>query len=141
MSRWARSASALMGAAICGVVGGCGGPPNPPGDNVVFELIRRTPPAPPMTFESAMVAIETLEVKARGRWNTEGCYWPLQVRVKGRCEVVALGFQMLMQLGKDKHPTYDIDYVQEVRLSKNDFDEWTVSYVRALPPGAPTPRQ
>ena len=61
--------------------------------------------------------------------NGEGKYWPVRVRVKGSAKSKLSPFLMLaLADAAKKEKPQPMDFVEEARLSKDDFGKWRVAY-------------
>ena len=78
----------------------------------------------------------SVQVEERGRYNSDGHYWPVRVRIKGAVKFkVTNVFQLGMTGDPRRLPTSAAEFVEEARLTKDDFGGWRVSY--AYDPGGP----
>jgi len=95
----------------------------------VGAAIRKSPPAPPTTGLTYLAEIESVEVHERGPYNADGKYWPARVRVKGGVKIhVATVLQLGLVGDVATEPPKSAAFVEEVRLAKDDFGNWRVSY-------------
>jgi len=100
-----------------------------PADTDVVAAVRKKPPAPPTLGPTYLSEIGSVEVEERGRYNASGRYWPLRVRIKGMVKVDPRTALLLAPLTDPrKHPATPVEFVEEVRLSKDDFGKWQASY-------------
>ena len=71
----------------------------------------------------------SVKVEERGRYNSDGRYWPVRVRVKGsaKSKLSPLLMLALADAAKKELPQ-PVEFVEEARLSKDDFGKWRVAY-------------
>ena len=100
-----------------------------PTDQEVVAAIKKSPPSPPTVGPTYMAEVESVEVQERGRYNSDGKYWPVRVRVKGGLRVKVTNVLQLGLLGDPtKQPPKAVDFVEEALFAKDDFGNWRVSY-------------
>jgi hypothetical protein len=100
-----------------------------PSDEDVLVAVRNAPPAPPTVGPTYLADIDSVQVEERGRYNAESAYWPVRVRVKGRVKVKVTNIFQLGLLGdRAKDKAEPMDFVEEARFAKDDFDHWRATY-------------
>jgi len=120
----------LMWAAGCGVFA------TGPSDQEVIAAVKQSPPLPPTVGPTNLAEIESVQVVERGRHDLRKSYWPVRVRVKGGAKMAVTNvFQLGFVVDHRKDPPTPVDFVEEARVSKDDFGKWRVSY--AYDPGGP----
>lgn len=68
-------------------------------------------------------------VTTGGRYNDDGRYWPVRVRVKGNATIqITSPFQLALVGDPRKAPAEAVDFAEAARLTKDDFGKWSVSY-------------
>jgi hypothetical protein len=120
--------SAVLGLlAVC--TNGCHLFGSGPTDQEVVAAIKKSPPSPPTTGPTYLAEIESVEVQERGRYNADGEFWPVRVRVKGGLKVKVTNVLQLGLLGDPtKQPPKAVDFVEDACFAKDDFGNWNVSY-------------
>jgi hypothetical protein len=107
-----------------------------PSDADVNAAVRKSPPAPPTAGPTYLAEIASVQVQERGRYNGDGQYWPVRVRVKGAARIKMTNvFQLGLPADVRKEPPTSVDFVEEARFTKDDFGKWRVSY--AYEPAGP----
>jgi len=115
---------------------GCGVFATGPSDQDVVVAIKQSPPLPPTLGPTYLAEIESVQVLERGRRDARGTYWPVRVRVRGGAKMALTNvFQLGFVVDHRKDTPTPLDFVEEARLSKDDFEKWRVSY--AYDPGGP----
>jgi hypothetical protein len=100
-----------------------------PNDEQVIAAVRKSPPSPPTLGPTYLAEIESIRVEKRGRYNPDGRYWPVRVRVMGGAKISVTNVLQLAFSGDPrKEPATPADFVEEARLTKDDFGNWRVSY-------------
>jgi hypothetical protein len=85
--------------------------------------VKKSPPTPPTIGPTYLSQVE------RGRYNSDGKYWPARVRVKGAVKIKPNNpFQFGLLSDHAKEPPPPVDFLVEARLTKDDFGNWRVSY-------------
>ena len=98
MSRFRLSAAGALGLlAVCTV--GCHLFGSGPTDQEVVAAIKKSPPSPPTVGPTYLAEVESVEVQERGRYNADGKYWPVRVRVKGGAKIKVTNVLQLGLLG------------------------------------------
>ena len=70
-----------------------------------------------------------MKVEERGRYDSDGKYWPVRVRVKGSVNSKLSGLLLLaLADAAKKEKPQPLEFVEEARLSKDDFGAWQVFY-------------
>jgi hypothetical protein len=91
--------------------------------------VKKSPPTPPTIGPTYLSQVEAVEVQERGRYNSDGKYWPARVRVKGAVKIKPSNpFQFGLLSDHAKEPPPPVDFLVEARLTKDDFGNWRVSY-------------
>lgn len=121
---------AVAGALTLTCAAGCRLLPSGPSDQEVVAAVGKSPPAPPTAGPTYLAELMSVQVEQRGPYNSDGKYWPVRVRVKGGVKVKLTN---VLQLGLRGDVTRElpkpVDFVEEARLTKDDFGKWRVSYV------------
>lgn len=100
-----------------------------PSDAEVIAAVRKLPPSPPTAGPTYLAEIASVQVQERGRYNGDGHYWPVRVRMKGAVKIRLTNvFQLGLQADVRKEPATSVDFVEEARFTKDDFGGWRVSY-------------
>lgn len=100
-----------------------------PGDEDVIDAVRKSPPSPPTAGPTYLAEIASVTVEDRGRYSSDGKYWPVRVHVKGGVKVKVTNLLQLGLLGEaEKQTPKPIDFVEEGHFAKDDFGKWAVSY-------------
>lgn len=108
---------------------GCRAFSSGPTDEDVAMAVKKSPPSPPTLGATYLAQIESVEVQERGRYNRDGRYWPVRVRVKGGAKIAVTNALALGLLGNPAtQPANVVDFVEETRFAKDDFGHWQVSY-------------
>jgi hypothetical protein len=80
--------------------------------------------------------VTSVKVEERGRYNGDGKYWPVRVRVKGSAKSKLNPFLMLaLADATRKEKPQPVEFMEEARFSKDDFGKWRVAYT--YDPGGP----
>ncbi len=125
--RWLRAV--IAGVLLLACAPGCRLLESGPNDDQVIAAVRKSPPSPPTLGPTYLAEIESIRVEERGRYNVDGRYWPVRVRVKGGAKIrVTNVLQLALSGDPRKEPTTPADFVEEARLTKDDFGGWRVSY-------------
>lgn len=113
----------LLATSACHFVG------SGPGDQEVIDAVRKSPPSPPTAGPTYLAEIASVTVEDRGRYSSDGRYWPVRVHVKGGVKVKVTNVLQLGLLGDpQKQSPRPVDFVEEGRFTKDDFGNWRVSY-------------
>jgi hypothetical protein len=113
--------------AVCTV--GCHVFGSGPTDQEVVAAIKKSPPSPPTVGPTYLAEIESVEIQERGRYNRDGSYWPIRVRMKGRAKIKMTSILQLGLLGDpEKQPRKAVDFIEEARLAKDASGNWQVAY-------------
>lgn len=108
---------------------GCGVFATGPSDQEVIAAVKQSPPLPPTVGATYLAEIEAVQVLERGRHNARGGSWPVRVRVKGAAKMALTNvFQLGFVVDHRKDPPTLVDFVEEARLTKDEFGKWRVSY-------------
>lgn len=100
-----------------------------PADEDVVGVVRKAPPRPPTLGPTYLGEIESVRVEERGRYNAEGHYWPVRVRIKGAAKVDPRTALLLAPMTDPrKVPSSPVEFVEEAHVAKDDFGKWQVSY-------------
>jgi hypothetical protein len=100
-----------------------------PNDEQVIAAVRKSLPSPPTLGPTYLAEVVSVQVEERGRYNPDGRYWPVRVRIKGATRLkVTNVFQLALSGDPRKQPATPADFVEEARLTKDDFGGWRVSY-------------
>jgi hypothetical protein len=107
-----------------------------PRDADVNAAVRRSPPSPPTAGPTYLAEIASVQVQERRRYNGDGQYWPVRVRVKGAAKIRLTNvFQPGLPADVQKEPATSVDFVEEAHFTKDDFGNWRVFY--AYEPAGP----
>jgi hypothetical protein len=102
----------------------------------VIAAVRKAPPSPPTPGPTYATEIASVQVLERGRYNSDGHYGPVRVRVKGAFKFkVTNVFQLAITSDPRKLPTTPTEFTEDARLAKDDFGGWRVFY--AYDPAGP----
>lgn len=128
MSRFRLSAAGALGLFVVCTVG-CRVFGSGPTDQEVVAAIKKLPPSPPTTGPTYLAEVESVAVQERGRYNADGKYWPVRVRVRGgvKSKVTSL-FQLGLPGAVGTEPPKPVDFIEQARFSKDDFGNWKVAY-------------
>ena len=128
MSRFRLSGAGTLGLlAVCAI--GCRVFGSGPTDQEVVAAVTKSPPSPPTIGPTYLAEIESIEVHERGRYNADGKYWPVRVRVKGGAKIKVTNVLQLGLVGDpEKQPSKPVDFVEDARFTKDDFGKWGLSY-------------
>jgi hypothetical protein len=119
----------VVGVLVFTSAAGCGLLQSGPSDKEVTAAVEKTPPSPPTVGPTALAEVTSVKVEERGRYNGDGKYWPVRVRVKGSAKAKLNPFLMLaLADAAKKEKPQPVEFVEEARLSKDDFGKWRVSY-------------
>ncbi len=100
-----------------------------PSDQEVAAAVEKSPPAPPTAGPTYLAEFTSVQVEQRGPYNSDGKYWPVRVRLKGGVKIkLTNAFQLGLLGDRAKENAESVDFVEEARLSKDDFGKWRVSY-------------
>lgn len=100
-----------------------------PSDQEVVAAVEKAPPAPPTLGPTYLSEVASVQVEQRGPYNSDGKYWPARVRVKGGVKVKLTNPFQFGLVGDDaKRPAEPVEFVEEVRLTKDDFGQWHAEY-------------
>jgi len=100
-----------------------------PSDQEVIAAVEQRPPAPPTLGPTYLSEVTSVQVEQRGPYNSDGKYWPVRVRVKGRAKIrLTNAFQFGLVDGDAKKPAEPIEFVEDARLTKDDFGQWRTEY-------------
>src|SRR5262245_52679263 len=100
-----------------------------PSDEQVLAAVRSAPPAPPTIGPTYLADIDAIQVEERGRYKSDGAYWPVRVRVKGSAKIrVTNVFQLGLLGDRIKEKGRSVEFVEEARFAKDDFGNWRVAY-------------
>lgn len=123
-----RTIAVAVGLMMTGV-SGCRLLESEPSDEEVAAAVKKMPPAPPTAGPTYLAELSSVQVEQRGPYHSDGKYWPVRVRVKGGVKVKLTNVLQLGLLGDvAKELPQPIDFVEEARLTKDDFGKWRVSY-------------
>lgn len=115
--------AALLATSACHFVG------SGPSDQEVIDAVRTSPPSPPTAGPTYLAEIASVTVEDRGRYSSDGKYWPVRVHVKGGVKVkVTNVLQLGLLADAEKQPPKPVDFVEEGRFVKDGFGNWRVSY-------------
>jgi hypothetical protein len=121
--------AAAMGALLLSLTPGCRVFERGPSDEQVLAAVRNAPPAPPTVGPTYLAAIDSVQIEERGRYNSEGAYWPVRVRVKGSAKISVTNVFQLGLLGdRVKETAQPVGFAEEARFAKDDFGHWRVTY-------------
>jgi len=124
-----RSHVIAIGGALLALAPGCRFLGSGPSDKEVVTAVEKVPPAPPTAGPTYLSEITSVSIEERGRFNGDGKYWPARVRVKGGVKSRLTGFlQLALADAAAKQKSQPMEFVEEARLSKDDFGKWRVSY-------------
>jgi hypothetical protein len=128
MAKW-RIAGVVAGGLILWFNPGCSILEGGPSDEQVREAVRKSPPSPPTLGPTVLTDVASIEIHERGRYNADGRYWPVRVRVRGgaRIKVTSL-FQFGLAADARNASPETVDFVEEARLAKDNFGNWGISY-------------
>jgi hypothetical protein len=108
-----------------------------PSDQEVAAAVEKSPPAPPTAGPTYLAELTSVQIEERGPYNSDGKYWPARVRVKGGVKIkLTNAFQLGLLGDRAKETAESVNFVEEARLSKDDFGKWRVSYT--YDPSGPT---
>ena len=128
MLTW-RLAAVTTGGLLLSCTLGCRLLERGPTDDQVRTAVRKTPPSPPTLGPTYLSEVASVDIQERGRFNVDGRYWPVRVRVKGNARIqITNPFQLALVGDPRKVPPEAVDFVEEARLTKDDFGKWAVSY-------------
>jgi len=100
-----------------------------PSDKEVVAAVEKAPPAPRTAGPTYLSEVTSVSIEERGRYNGDGKYWPVRVRVKGSVKAKLTGLLLLaLADAAAKEKPQPVDFVEEARLAKDDFGKWRVSY-------------
>ena len=57
-----------------------------PNDEQVIAAVRKSLPSPPTLGPTYLAEVVSVQVEERGRYNPDGRYWPVRVRIKGAAQ-------------------------------------------------------
>jgi hypothetical protein len=118
-----------VGGAALTLSSGCRFLASGPSDKEVLAAVEKTPPAPPTAGPTYLSEVTSVSIEERGRFNGDGKYWPVRVRVKGSVKAKLTGLLLLaLADAAAKEKPQPVEFVEEARLSKDDFGKWRVSY-------------
>lgn len=119
----------VAAAGALALVAACRFPGTGPTDAEVTAAVQKSPPAPPTLGPSFLSELTSVKVEERGRYNGDGKYWPVRVRVQGSSKAKLTGFLALTlaDAARNQKPQ-PVEFVEEARLSKDDFGGWRVTY-------------
>lgn len=124
-----QSVAAVTGGLLLTWASGCGVFATGPSDQEVIAAVKQSPPLPPTVGPTHLAEIESVQVLERGRRDARGRYWPVRVRVKGGAKIALTNvFQLGFVVDHRKDPPTSVDFVEEARLTKDEFGKWRVSY-------------
>jgi hypothetical protein len=107
-----------------------------PSDQEVVAAVTQSPPLPPTAGPTYLAQVESVQVQERGHYNADGKYWPVRIRVKGGAKIKPTSVFQLGHLGhRAKEQVQSLEFVEEGRFTKGDFEGWRVSY--NYDPGGP----
>jgi hypothetical protein len=107
-----------------------------PSDQDVTAVVRTAPPSPPTMGPTYLAEIASVEVQERGRYNGDGGYWPVRVRVRGGARTkLTSPLHMGVLAAAGQETTKAVDFVEDARFTKDDFGNWRVSYAYSGGPG------
>ncbi len=128
MFTW-RIAAVTAGGLLLSCAFGCRLLERGPTDDEVRAAVRKSPPSPPTLGPTYLSEVASVEVQQRGRYNDDGHYWPVRVRVRGNAKLqITSPFQLGLVGDPRKAPAEVVDFAEEARLIKDDFGKWGVSY-------------
>lgn len=128
MAKWQIAGVAASGLFLS-VVPGCRLLERGPSDEEIRTTVRKSPPSPPTLGPTVLTDVGSVEIQQRGRYNMEGSYWPVRVRVRGNARIKVTNlFQFGLVADARNAPSETVDFEEEARLTKDDFGNWGVSY-------------
>lgn len=131
-----RNCAVVLGGLVLACAFGCRLLGSGPSDAEVNAEVRKLPPSPPTAGPTYLAEIASVQVQERGRYNGDGRYWPVRVRVKGAAKIRLTNvFQLGLPADVRREPSTSVDFVEEARFTKDDFGKWRVSY--AYEPAGP----
>ncbi len=108
---------------------GCRGLERGPSDKEVIAAVRKSPPAPPTLGPTILAQVDAVEIQERGGYRREGGYWAVRVRVKGTARVkITSPFQLGLVGDRSQENAEPVDFVEEARVTRTDFEGWQASY-------------
>ena len=117
-------------ALLLAALAACHTSPPGPTDEQLVAGVRKSPPSPPTPVPTYLAQIDSVEVQERGAYNADGKYWPVRVRVKGATKVKPTNvFQIALMGDPAKQKASPVEFVEEARLTKDDFGSWRISYI------------
>jgi len=124
-----KSIAFVAGGLLLTWASGCGVFATGPSDQDVVAAVKQSPPLPATVGPTYLAEIEAVQVLERGRRDARGRYWPVRVRVRGGAKMALTNvFQLGFVVDHRKDAPTSVDFVEEARLSKDDFGQWRVSY-------------
>ena len=129
MATWRWPPVVITGVLFLACTPGCRFLSSGPNDDQVIAAVRKSPPSPPTLGPTYLADIASVEVKDRGRYNPDGRYWPVRIRVKGAAKLkVTNAFQLALTGDPRKQLATPAEFVEEARLTEDDLGGWRVSY-------------
>lgn len=124
-----RSMKAAVAVAILTCASGCRFTGSGPTDEEVVAAVEKAPPAPPTIGPTLLSEVTSVAIEQRGRYSADGKYWPVRVRVKGSVKAKLTGILLLaLADAAAKEKPQPVEFVEEARLSRDDFGKWRVAY-------------
>jgi hypothetical protein len=124
-----RSRVVAIGGALLVLAAGCRFLGSGPSDKEIVAAVEKAPPAPPTAGPTYLSDVTSVSIEERGRFNSDGKYWPVRVRVKGGVKSRLTGFlRLALADAVAKEKSQPLEFVEEARLSKDDFGGWRVTY-------------
>lgn len=104
-------------------------PAEGPTEADIVAAVTRNPPAPATAGPTYFAAIESIQVEARGPYNSTEHYWPVRVQVRGGVKVKPTNvFQLGLAAEDAKKPAVTVAFTEEAHLKRDDFGAWRASY-------------
>lgn len=128
MAKWSITGVAAIGL-LLSFAPGCRLLERGPTDEEVRATVRKSPPSPPTLGPTVLTDVASVELQERGQYNTAGHYWPVRVRVRGNARIKVTSLVQYGLVANARQAGADtVEFVEEARLSKDDFGNWRASY-------------
>lgn len=127
MAKW-RIAGVVASGLLLWFIPGCRFLEQGPSDEEIRAAVRKSPPSPPTLGPMVLTEVASVEIQQRGRYNSEGRYWPIRVRVSGRMSVKPTNLFQLGLVAARKASPEPVDFVEETRFTKDDYGNWRAFY-------------
>ena len=129
MNHWRLIAAVAAGLIVVSSFG-CRAFGSGPTDQEVVVAVKKSPPSPPTAGATYLAKIASVEIQERGRYNTEGKYWPVRVRLQGGIKIKVTNLVQLGLMGNPENQMpKDVDFIEEARFARDDFGNWRVAYI------------